>query len=512
MPYAMRTIDNLLNKITMYRLVLYELIVLLVAAGILGFFGILPYAPVNLAFSVLYIIAVAWIANKIFAVVFKAPSNPESTYITALILALIISPAGPFLDTNFLLFAGSAAALASASKYIFAIQKKHIFNPAALSVAVIAIILQQSAGWWVGTLPMLPFVLVGGFLVVRKIHRFDLVFGFLISAFASIVGLKIYGGGGLTAAVLNGLLNSPIFFLATVMLTEPLTTPPSRWLRISYGALVGFLFSPMVHLGPVYFTPELALLAGNLFSYIVSPKQKLVLRLAGRNQLSPDVYEFVFSAGSHVDFKPGQYMEWTLGHNEPDTRGIRRYFTLASSPSEEGVRLGVKFYPNGSSFKKHLLEMKEGDTAVASQRAGDFVLPKDKKKKLAFIAGGIGITPFRSMVKYLLDTQEQRSIVLLYSNKTPADTAYKNFFDEAGQKIGLKTVYAFTGSGTAPVSVPGAVGKLDAQTIAREVPDYKERMFYLSGPHGMVTAFSDTLREMGVSGGQIKKDYFPGYA
>ena len=254
------------------------------------------------------------------------------------------------------------------------------------------------------------------------------------------------------------------------------------------------------------------IMVGNIFSYVVSPKQKFVLQLAGKNQLAPDVYEFVFSAESPVDFKPGQYMEWTLGHGGSDTRGIRRYFTLASSPSEESVRLGVKFYPNGSSFKKRLLEMKEGDTAVASQRAGDFVLPKDKKKKLAFIAGGIGITPFRSMVKYLLDTQEQRSIVLLYSNKTPADTAYKNFFDEAGQKIGLKTVYAFTGSGTAPVSVPGAVGKLDAQTIAREVPDYKERMFYLSGPHGMVTAFSDTLREMGVSGGQIKKDYFPGYA
>ena len=210
----MRTIDNLLNKITMYRLVLYELIVLLVAAGTLGFFGILPYAPVNLAFSVLYIIAVAWIVNKIFAVVFEAPSNPESTYITALILALIISPAGPFLDTNFLSLAGSAAALASASKYIFAIQKKHIFNPVALSVAVTAILLQQSTSWWVGTLPMLPFVLAGGFLVVRKIHRFDLVLGFLISAFASIVGLKIYGGGSFTVAVFNGLLNTPTFFLS----------------------------------------------------------------------------------------------------------------------------------------------------------------------------------------------------------------------------------------------------------------------------------------------------------
>ncbi|MDP3965261.1 MAG: FAD-dependent oxidoreductase, partial [bacterium] len=156
--------------------------------------------------------------------------------------------------------------------------------------------------------------------------------------------------------------------------------------------------------------------------------------------------------------------------------------------------------------------LKAGDTVVASQRAGDFTLPKDKKKKLAFIAGGIGITPFRSMVKYLSDKQEQRSIVLLYSNKTSADTAYKSFFDEAGQKIGLKTVYAYSEREGAPDGVSRVVGKLDAQIIAREVPDYKERMFYLSGPRGMVTAFSDILRGMGVKERMIKRDYFPGFA
>lgn len=507
----MRTIDNLLNKITMYRLVLYELIGLLVAAAALGFFGILPYAPINLAFSVLYIIAVAWIVNRVFAFVFEAPSNPESTYITALILALIITPAGPFLDLNFLSLAGWAAALASASKYIFAIQKKHLFNPAAIAVTITAVALQQSASWWVGTLSLLPFVLVGGFLITRKIRRFDLVLGFIVSAFISVVGLNVANGGNVVSAMTNGLLNSPLFFLATVMLTEPLTTPPSRWLRILYGAFVGFLFSPAVHLGSTYSTPELALLIGNVFSYIVSPKQKLVLRLSARNQLTTDVYEFVFSADKHVAFKPGQYMEWTLAHAEPDSRGIRRYFTLASSPSEEGVRIGVKFYPNGSSFKKSLLAMKAGDTVVASQRAGDFVLPRNKKKKLAFIVGGIGVTPFRSMIKYLLDRQEPRSMVLLYSNKTPADVAYKSFFQEAGQKLGLKTVYVFMDRAAAP-DMPGIVSSLDAQTIAREVPDYKERMFYLSGPQGMVTAFDDILRGMGVKENMIKKDYFPGFA
>src|SRR3989338_3740000 len=508
----MRAIDNLLNKITMYRLVLYELIALLVAAAILGFFGILPYTPVNLTFSVSYIVAVAWIVNKLFALVFKAPSNPESTYVTALILALIITPAGSFLDLSFLSLAGWASALASASKYIFAVQKKHLFNPAAIAVVITAFALNASAEWWVGTIPMLPFVLIGGFLVTRKIRRFDLVLGFLASAFIGVVVLNVINGGNFASAVTNGFLNSPIFFLATVMLTEQLTTPPTIWLRILYGVFVGLLFSPKVHLGSIYSTPELALIVGNIFSYIVSPKQKLVLKLAARNQLATDTYEFVFSTDKRVKFKPGQYMEWTLTHKESDTRGIRRYFTLASSPSEENVRLGVKSYPNGSSFKKSLFAMKEGDSAVASQCAGDFTLPWDKNKKLAFIAGGIGVTPFRSMIKYLLDKQESRPIVLLYSNKTPADAAYKSFFQEAAQKLGLKTVYAFTEKGAVPNGIPGVAGPLDAQTIAREVPDYRERIFYLSGPHGMVTAFDDILLGMGVKESMIKRDYFPGFA
>jgi ferredoxin-NADP reductase len=508
----MRIIDDILNTITMYRLVLYELIFLLAAAGVLGFFGIMPYTPAYLAFSTAFIVAVSWIVNKIFAFVFEAPTNPESTYITALILVLLIAPPGSLFDMSYLPLAAWAAALAMASKYILAWRKKHIFNPAALAVAVTAFALNQSASWWVGTPVLLPFVLAGGFLVTRKIQRFDLVIAYVVGAVVSIVGFDIAQGGNILTGLSQTLFYSPLFFFATVMLTEPLTTPPTRLLRIPYGALVGFLFSPALHLGDVYSTPELALIAGNIFSFLASPKQKLVLKLKARNRLSPDVFEFVFAPSRMPAFKPGQYMEWTLGHRWPDSRGTRRSFTLASSPSEPDVRLGVKFYPKGSSFKKKLLAMREGDTIVASQRAGDFTLPRNKKKKLAFIAGGIGITPFRSMIQYLLDKQEPRSVVLLYSNKTPADVVYQNLFKEAERRIGMKTVYAFSDKASAPIGVPGVVPRLDAQTIAREVPDYLERTFYLSGPRGMVVAFSDALAAMGVSERNIKKDFFPGFA
>ena len=174
------------------------------------------------------------------------------------------------------------------------------------------------------------------------------------------------------------------------------------------------------------------------------------------------------------------------------------------------IRLGAKFYEPKSSFKRALDAMQIHDTVSVSHLAGDFVLPKDAEKKLVFIAGGIGVTPFRSMVQHLIDTKDSRPVTLLYSNKTASEIAYKNVFDAAERTVGMKTVYALTNEKN---PIPGTyAGMIDAALITREVPDYKERLFYISGPHGMVEAFKNTLRGMGVSRFHIKTDYFPGFA
>lgn len=506
----MTFVDSFLNRITMYRLVLYYLIVLLAAAAVFGFFGVLPRNPADLAFSTLLILATCWIVNTIFAKGFGATTNVESVYITGLILALITNSVAPsdYTGVGFLMF---ASAWAMASKYIFALGKKHILNPAAFGVALGALVLNQSASWWVaGNLPLLPFVLVGGLLVVRKIRRFDLVAAFSVTALLTIA-LTANGSHPVTA-ITQTFLHSPFFFFALVMLTEPLTMPPNRSLRILYGTIVGFLFAPNVHFGSLYLSPELALLAGNLFAYLVSPKRRFIMTLVERNKLADDTYEFVFAPDRSLAFRSGQYLEWTLGHRFADNRGNRRYFTIASSPTEAdgSVRLGVKFYEPQSSFKRALAAMRVNDTVSVSHLAGDFVLPKDKTKKLAFIAGGIGVTPFRSMVQHLIDTNDARPITLLYSNKTASEIAYKEIFDEATRTIGMKTVYALTNE---PSPKPGVyMGMIDGALIAREIPDYRERTFYISGPHGMVEAFKKTLRSMGVSRLRIKTDYFPGFA
>src|SRR6185436_19480997 len=137
----------------------------------------------------------------------------------------------------------------------------------------------------------------------------------------------------------------------------------------------------------------------------------------------------------------GQYLEWTLPHAKPDARGTRRFFTIASSPTEPVVRLGVRLYDKPSSFKRALVELRPGDTMVAQSLSGEFVLPKDASKKLAFIAGGIGITPFRSHLQYLLDRKEVRDITIIYANKAPDHIAYAPLLAQAAEHLGTKIVH-----------------------------------------------------------------------
>ncbi len=495
----MKYIDVFLNNTTMYRVVLYYLAGLWLIALGLSFMHLLPFTPLALIVSLLAFCIICICTNAIFAAVFGAPSNTESAYITAFILALIISPGKPFTDISFFFWAG---VLAIASKYIFAIQKKHIFNPAAVAIAATALILNQSATWWIGTSLMAPFVLAGGLLIARKIQRFDLVFSFFVVSFATITWLALFNGQPLFTTLGRLMLNSPWLFFAFVMLTEPMTTPHKKFWRIVYGGLVGFLFAPQLHIGSLYSTPELALLAGNLFSYVVSPKSKYILTLTQKIQLTPDTYDFIFLSDKKVHFQSGQYMEFTLPHAKKDSRGMRRFFTIASSPTEHEIRLGVKFYAKTSSFKKALLALPPGGELIASQLGGDFVMPWSKKTPLVFIAGGIGITPFRSMIQYLIDKNQKRPITLFYSTRTSKDVAYKNIFDMAQKRLDIQTIYAYNDT----------QGPMNAELIKTYVPNCQDCVFYLSGPRAMVVHFKTMLKQMGVRSQQIKSDFFPGFA
>ena len=409
---GMTLLNTFLNNVAMYRLVIYVLIGFAVVGTLFSFFDLAPFTPISALLSLVIILGVSLITNAIFARVFRAPTNIESVYITALILFCIITPPplGDF--SSYLSLAVWAAVWAMASKYIFAYGKKHIFNPAAFALVLTSLMIHQAGSWWIGRGDMLVFVLVGGLLIVMKIRRFDMVLSFMASALITIGTIALIAGADPLFALSTTFTDTAFLFFAFIMLTEPITTPPTRHLRIAYGVLVGFLFAPNLHLGSLYSTPEFSLVFGNIFSYLVSPKFRYALKLKERIEVATNTFDYIFTSGSSIAFRPGQYMEWTLTHAPMDSRGIRRYFTLASAPTEGEVRVGVRHYPQSSTYKKHLLSMPLGSEIVAGPLTGDFVLPTNASEKLVFIAGGIGVTPFRSMIHFLLDKKEKRTITL----------------------------------------------------------------------------------------------------
>jgi ferredoxin-NADP reductase/Na+-translocating ferredoxin:NAD+ oxidoreductase RnfD subunit len=499
--------DDALDGVTMYRLVLYVLIGFLGCAVLLAALSLLPFSPVALLTSVAVLVMVSWGANTLLAWAFDAPTNVESAYITALILALMLDPPRSLADVTFL---GWAAILAMGSKYLLAFRRQHIFNPAALAAVVTAWALREPASWWVGAPGMVPVVLVGGLLVVRKVRQEDMVLCFLAAALVTLCGVTWLAHAALSRELRQLVLASPLLFVAAVMLTEPLTAPPTRATRRIYGLLVGFLIVPQIHLAQIYSTPELALAFGNLYAFAVGPKQRVTLLLRRQNRLSPSVIDFAFSPSRRVAFAPGQYLECTLAHPHADSRGLRRYFTIASSPTEPAIHLGVRFSERSSSFKRALRALDRKTPFMGAQIGGDFTLPADPSRKLAFIAGGIGITPYRSMLKYLIDTKQRRDIVVLYATRTTEEIVYREILGEAQARLGTKVHFLLSDAAAVPANWTGLRGHLSEGMVERTIPDFRERLFYLSGPPGMVRVHKQVLERAGVRRSHIKTDFFPG--
>ncbi len=468
---------------------LYFLLVLWIGAVIFPLTDAPPYISLNILLSGAYLGAVCNLANYLLAKIFKARTNLESASITALILTLIVEPFALFENIIVLTLIG---VVAMASKYVLAIRKKHIFNPAAVSVFLSAIVLNAGASWWVGSIYTLPLVVLGGLLVLAKIKRFELVGGFLVVYFSTLI---LFGRG----VTINSFIVPSIWFFVFVMLVEPLTSPSTKNKQFFFGAFVAMVYFLLPKIIPgVTYGLETALLAGNLLNLAISPSFNLVMVFKKKGKVAQNVWQFYFEPMSKFKFVPGQYLEWTYPHKNPDSRGTRRYFTISSAPEEKHVTLTMRVAEKGSSFKSALTNIKKGEELTTSSPQGDFVLPKKESTPLVFIAGGIGVTPFRSMVKHMLFKNDQRDIVLLYSNRQEADIAFKKLFEKA-KSVRVKTFYINTKKD----------GYIDEQMIEEKVPDFQKRMFYISGPEPMVEAFKKMLLGMKVK--KIKTDFFPGY-
>ncbi len=503
-----RLVDAVLNHVTMYRLVLAYTAGLLLLAFLLGFAQLVPQDPTALAFSAVVIFGTCWLTNRLFAAVLRVPANMESYAITAVILILLYSPVTAK-DAAGVAGLVVASVVAIASKFLIAPGRKHIFNPVAAGATAAALLLGQPATWWVGgNLVMLAPVLLGGLLVVRKVKQFDTLGVYIVANLALTLATTPLSMMGM--ALNQTFLSSPLLFAGFAMLTEPLTAAHGKRSRLVFGAIVGAVSSANFHLGSFYPTPEMAFLAGNLFAWAATPKGRFRLTLLRIEKMATGCYDFVFQPDRELAFEAGQYIDWTLDVPVPDNRGNRRTFTIASAPGEKELRLGVKFHPDPSAFKRTLAALQPGDVVYASHIAGHFTLPRNPGEKLAFLAGGIGVTPFRSMVEEMVRRGEPRDVVLLYGNNKLSDIAYVDVFHEAARKIGMRTVYAVAEPEEDGYDIHR--GFIDEALIRREIPDWRERVFYISGPRGMVVRFERALRALGVPRSQIRTDFFPGFA
>ena len=211
-----------------------------------------------------------------------------------------------------------------------------------------------------------------------------------------------------------------------------------------------------------------------------------------------DILSFIFTPERTLRWQAGQYLHYTLNHPQPDDRGVQRYFSIASAPHEKLVMLTTRFAPKGSSFKRALKKLQPGDVIDAGEKGGDFVLDH-RRKKFVFIAGGIGITPFRAILLALAHHRKPLNLQLLYASRNPDFPYRKELATLQKRHPGFRIDYVVSPK------------KLDEKTIARLVPDLAKPVFYVSGPEPMVASVDQALKKLGVTKQRIKNDFFPGY-
>jgi glycine betaine catabolism B len=265
---------NLFRRVLTYQLTLYYLAAIVLAALVLSALGVVHQPPVNLVFSSAVALAACLGVNWAFARVFHAKSNWESVCISALIIALIVTPPSPG-DLAAMGFLVLVSAWAMASKYMIASGKRHLFNPAAFGAAAMGLAFHRTVSWWVGDYAvLLPLLVLGGALILTRLRYYEMLAAFVVV----VLGLSVaHGDISSVAGVAHSLsmmgIHSMFGFFGLVMLTEPRTAPLGRWRQIVYGALVGLLFSPFTHIGSYYFTPEVAILCGNLFTFLANKRR-----------------------------------------------------------------------------------------------------------------------------------------------------------------------------------------------------------------------------------------------
>src|SRR6187200_1846653 len=225
---------------------------------------------------------------------------------------------------------------------------------------------------------------------------------------------------------------------------------------------------------------------------------------------------------SFLDYTAGQYAFFDIGGVHNDSRGPIRHFTISSSPTEDFVMITTRI--RDTPYKKRLSSLEEDTIVKVRGPQGKFVLHEDYSKPAVFLSGGIGVTPFRSMIKYATDKQLPIKIVMFDSNRNQENTLFKREFDEyVNINRNLKIVCTITeeekqgAQGTSSHTRQqwtGERGRIDKAMLTKYLADneIKNSIFYTCGPPGMIKAMQDLIQnELNIPKDRIKVEEFTGY-
>jgi ferredoxin-NADP reductase len=213
--------------------------------------------------------------------------------------------------------------------------------------------------------------------------------------------------------------------------------------------------------------------------------------------------------GEELDWKAGQYFWVDLLQSEyEDERGLRRHISVVTSPNERGV-LGLCTRLRDTAFKKTLAELPVGAEVDVEHPKGDFLLPEQTERPFVFVAGGIGITVFRCMLRYITEEKLPYRVTLLYSNRDRESTA---FFDELSkldaENENIRVVFTMTDDS----SWDGEHRTIDGQFLHDHLGDDLDSYTYLvAGPPPMVEGVVETMKSAGIAEEHIRPDRFSGY-
>ena len=225
-------------------------------------------------------------------------------------------------------------------------------------------------------------------------------------------------------------------------------------------------------------------------------------------QRTDNVKSLRFRVEEDVDFKPGQFFFVTI-----KVEGTERtkHFSFSNSPTEKGY---IEFTKRitGSEFSGALDGLKAGDWARLKMPHGSFTF-EGEYDKIAFLSGGIGITPIRSICKFATDMRLPTDIVLLYGNKKEQDIIFGQDLDEMKRvNKNMRIAYTLTSQDIGRQAWHGRTGYIDEKMIKEEMPDYKERTFYICGPPKMVGSLVNLLdNKLSIQEDKIKTENFVGY-